>query len=218
MRSLAIVGVLALPLLTAPALASGNGGPSHCKPRHHCPHPWPTPTPTATPTPSPTPTPTPSPVPGPQGPPGPAGPPGPQGPPGPVVIVPGPTPGTVIVNVGGITVTLPGTLPSASGACVNTRRSGLLWLPKRFTTHRIRRVRVRINGRNQFHRTFLRPNTRGHRGRYWVRVRVAGLPCGVYPVEAHNRRVRPALRIWSLTGGKRLVRFTIGNPGRPPSA
>ena len=91
-------------------------------------------------------------------------------------------------------------------ACVNTRRGAFLHLPLRFGLRHVRAVRVRINGRNQFRRV-----RSGRR----VFVSTAGLQCGVFPVAVFNRRVRPALRIWSLTGGRRLVRFTIGNVGRP---
>ena len=201
--SVALV-VAALPVGAAVAgVAGGNGGgePPGCRPSHETPkkcHPGTTTTVTAPGTtvtttqtvavPGPTTTVT---LPAPP----------------PTVIVTPAAPGTVnvTVNVNGtpVTVNVPGSVPGSVPSCVNTRKSATLGpLPARFTTGM--RVGITSNGHTQFQT--VRPGRR-------VMVDLSRLPCGVYPMVIRHGRLKPALRIWSLTGGNRLTRFWF--PGIP---
>lgn len=120
---------------------------------------------------------------------GPAGPTGPQGPTG----ATGPQ----------------GPAGSTPTPCVNRLTTALLGpLPKRFA--KVKRVSVQIAGHHQTGR--LLP------GRL-VRISLAGLPCGVYPIVVNDipntRAVRPVLRIWALTGGLGLERAGFPLPLPP---
>lgn len=137
--------------------------------------------------------------------------PAPPAPPQTVVVTPGPTSTTVnitiTINGSSTTVTVPGSMPGSKPSCVNTRKSAILGpLPVRFTTGM--RVSIISFGHTQFQRVIAR-----HR----VFVNLSNVPCGVFPMVI--RRVpgkpgfKPALRIWSLTGGNGLQRFWF--PGIP---
>ena len=192
----------------APAIAGsrppGNdSGPPGCEPSHDQPKKC-EPPPAGEPGP-----PGPAGAPGPQGPAGPPGPPGPAGPPGSVVVTPGPTAGTVNITVGSLTVTVPGTVPGTTPpapACVNTRASAIVGpLPVRFKARM--RISITAFGHAQL------ATVHNHR----AVVDLSKLGCGVYPmvIRPSPRRphFKPALRIWSLTGGTTLRRFWF--PGLP---
>jgi hypothetical protein len=137
--------------------------------------------------------------------------PAPPTPPPVVVVTPGPTSSTVsitiTINGAPVTVTVPGFMPGSKPSCVNTRKSAILGpLPRRFT--RGMRVSITSFGHTQFQRV---------RAQHKVFVNLRNVPCGVFPMVI--RRVpgkpgfKPALRIWSLTGGNGLQRFWF--PGIP---
>ena len=119
----------------------------------------------------------------------------------PPVVSPGPITNTVtitiIINGVPVSVTVPGTLPGTKPGCVNTRKSAIMGpLPRQFK--RGMRVSITSNGHSQ-HQT-----VRAHRK---VFVNLSNLTCGVYPIVIRHGHLKPAWRIWSLTGGNRLVRF-----------
>ena len=115
-------------------------------------------------------------------------------------MVPGPNPGQITITINGTSTTI--NLPVAPG-CVNTRQSALLGpLPHRFEAGTA--VSITINGNKHFGKVIA--------GRK-VFVPLAGVPCGVYPMVIRHPGLKPALRIWSLTGGNTLKRFWF--PGLP---
>lgn len=162
---------------------------------------------------------------GPQGPQGPAGPIGPAGPQGPagapgmtpvVTVTPGPGANQFTITVNGVptVITIPVT-PSPS--CVNTRQSALLGpLPVRFT----KGMKISITAKGH---TQLSVVQKGQGGHGFAKVKLGQLPCGVYPLvirpSPKRPNFKPALRIWSLTGGNTLNRFwfpglpTVSGPG-----
>lgn len=118
-----------------------------------------------------------------------------------VVVTPGPITNTVVVTItiSGVptSVTVPGTVPGTKPACVNTRKSAILGpLPPQFKPGM--RVSITSNGHTQFQRVMS-----GRR----VKVNLSNLTCGVYPIVIRHGKLRPAWRIWSLTGGNGLTRF-----------
>ena len=128
-------------------------------------------------------------------------------PPPTVIVTPGPTSTTVnvTITVNGVpqTVTVPGSMPGTLPACVNTRKSAVLGpLPLQFKPGM--RVAITSNGHAQFATVM---------GGRRVNVNLSALPCGVYPIAIRHPGLKPAWRIWSLTGGNRLTRFWF--PGLP---
>lgn len=130
-----------------------------------------------------------------------------------IVVTPGPVTNTVniTITINGVpqTVTVPGSVPGSKPACTNTLKSARLGpLPVRFK--RTHRVAVSINARNQI-RSVLK-------GRF-VNVSTAGLACGTYPIVVNDfpntRAITPVLRIWTLTGGKRVQRAGFPDPVPP---
>lgn len=127
-------------------------------------------------------------------------------PPPTVIVQPaGPTTVNVTVTVNGVptTVTVPGNVAGTLPRCVVTLRSAVLGpLPRQF--HAGLGVSITSNGHTQ--RGVVMSGRR-------VRVNLTNLPCGVYPISVTHGKLRPAWRIWSLTGGNRLTRFWF--PGLP---
>ena len=131
--------------------------------------------------------------------------PAPPTPPPTVIVTQGPTSTTVniTITINGVptTVTVPGSMPGSKPNCVNTRKAAILGpLPRRFTKGT--RVSITSFGHSQSQRVGT-----NHK----VFVNLSNVPCGVFPMVI--RRVpskpgfKPALRIWSLTGGNGLRRF-----------
>ena len=92
---------------------------------------------------------------------------------------------------------------SSGATCVNTRRSAIMGpLPHQFKPGML--VTITTKGHTQTHRVM--PGRK-------VLVNTSNLPCGVYPIAIRHGKLRPAWRIWSLTGGNTLNRFWF--PGAP---
>lgn len=128
-----------------------------------------------------------------------------------IVVTPGPVNNTVTVTItiNGVptSTTVPGSMPGTLPACVNTRKSAVLGpLPIRFKTGM--QVSITSFGHVQIQRV-----RAGHK----VLVNLSNVPCGVFPMVVRPNPSRsgfkPALRIWSLTGGNNLQRFWF--PGIP---
>lgn len=134
-------------------------------------------------------------------------------PPPTVVVTQGPVNNTVniTITINGVpqTITVPGQLPGSNPSCVNTSTSATLGpLPVRFS--KTKRVTVVVGGRHQV-------RTLG-KGRN-VKINVAGLACGVYPIVANDfpntRAIVPVLRIWTLGAGKKITRAGFPDPLPP---
>ena len=139
--------------------------------------------------------------------------PAPAQPPPTIVVTQGSVNNTVniTITINGVpeTITVPGQMPGTTPNCVNTDASASLGpLPVRFS--RTKRVTVVVGGRHQV-------RTLG-KGRN-VKINVAGLSCGVYPIVANDfpntRAIVPVLRIWTLGAGKKITRAGFPDPLPP---
>ena len=98
--------------------------------------------------------------------------------------------------------------------CVFPRNASMR-LPGRYQGLVGTRVRVVIAGDIQ------RPTIRERAGRAVIRIRTRGLDCGTFPIvvcsiggrTASGRRIRTAIRIWTLRESGRIVRENVGGPG-----
>lgn len=116
---------------------------------------------------------------------------------------------TITINGVPQTITVPGQMPGTNPSCFNTTASASLGpLPVRFS--KTKRVTVVVGGRHQV-------RTLG-KGRN-VKINVAGLACGVYPIVANDfpntRAIVPVLRIWTLGAGKKITRAGFPDPLPP---